>query len=222
MKAIRTGKAVLGKLTKHTISLDLAKEANFSIYGNLPINNGVASSFSASNYIIVPRQFNVQGKTWELGFKIRTGSNVTTIQCLCGSGSSASNADPVSIAIGNSKFRIDELCASTTTTIISNSGVTGSYTVLPNTDYWVRFTFNGSRYELSYSLDGVDFVVDSYVNSTTSIYTQWLALGRQQGKDSEYQFLGSMDLKECYIKINGQLWWKPRLTKEITKYGFIK
>lgn len=177
---------------------------NVTEIGSPKVDNGVVSGFSSANYLKITDSFDVSAaQSWEVVYKIKSGTDITTGQSMCGH-TGSSNYDPFTIDINSSKFQLG-LCKSSSSNLLKDQK--GTYTVLVDTTYWLKLTFNGSRYALSYSLDGVDFIEDVVLESTTKIWTSDLVLGRQQGSSSEYPFLGSIDLNECYIKINGELWW---------------
>ena len=172
--------------------------------GSPIINNGIASGFSSANYLKITDSFDVStAQSWEVVYKIKTGTDITTGQSMCGH-TGSSNYDPFTIDVNSSRFQLG-LCNTSSTNLLKDAK--GTYTVLANTTYWLKLTFDGSRYALSYSSNGVDFIEDVTLESTTKIWTSDLVLGRQQGASSEFPFLGSIDLNESYIKINGEVWW---------------
>ncbi|MBQ9737931.1 MAG: hypothetical protein IJV75_00240 [Alphaproteobacteria bacterium] len=181
---------------------------NFTIAGSLGISareeTCTFNKFSSANYVTLPENFDVSdGSTWEMVYKIRTGDNITTGQSICGHTGSG-NADPVNPCIKSSKFQLTTSKSSSSNIF---SDVYGTATLEANTDYFVKIVFDGSAYILSYSTDGETFIEDIRKESTTPIWASNLAIGRQQGADSEYPWLGSIDLTQSYIKINGELWW---------------
>ena len=180
-------------------------KTNVTEKGSLKIYNGVVSGFSASNYLEVTPSFDVStAQSWEMVYKITTSDKITTGQTICGH-TGSSTADPIAITTNTSKHFALTVSSSTSSSFIS--AVSGTHTMLPNTAYWLKVTFDGVKYVLSYSLDGVNFTEDVVKENTKVPYTSNLVLGRQQGSDSEFPFLGAIDLKECYIKIDGELWW---------------
>lgn len=192
---------------------------NVTEKGSLKIYNGVVSGFSASNYLEVAPSFDVSSaQSWEMVYKITTSDKITTGQTICGH-TGSSTADPIAITTNTSKHFALTVSNSTSSSFIN--AVSGTYTMLPNTTYWLKVTFDGSKYVLSYSLDGVNFTEDVVKENTKVPYTSNLVLGRQQGSDSEFPFLGAIDLKECYIKINGELWWTGTVegTQCVRAYG---
>lgn len=190
---------------------------NVTEKGSLKIYNGLVSGFSSSNYLEVTPSFDVSSaQSWEVMYKIITGTSLSA-QSICGH-TGSSNYDPFTIDINSSKFQLG-LCKTSSSNLLKDQK--GTYTVLTNTVYWLKLTFDGSRYVLSYSLDGVDFIEDVTLESTTKIWTSNLVLGRQQGDASEYPFLGTIDLKDCYIKIDGEIWWTGTVegTQCVRAYG---
>lgn len=178
---------------------------NVTEKGSLKIYNGLVSGFSSSNYLEVTPSFNVSSaQNWEMVYKIITSDKITTGQTVCGH-TGSSTADPIAITTNTSKHFALTVSSSTSSSFIN--AVSGTYTMLPNTAYWLKVTFDGSKYVLSYSLDGINFTEDVVKENTKVPYTSNLVLGRQQGDSSEFPFLGTIDLNECYIKINGELWW---------------
>lgn len=79
-------------------------------------------------------------------------------------------------------------------------------TLSSNTIYWFKLIFDGTKYSCLYSTNGTDFSIARVINSNTTIPKMDLNLGvaRMLG----YPFLGEIDLNECYIKINGHLYWE--------------
>lgn len=185
---------------------DYSNEANVTTVGNRSIVlDGVASNFKAASYLLLPDTFDIAGgKPWEIVTCFETGSDVTTEGNLVGT--NYYRYDPVSLSITSSHF-ILEVCSGTGTTVFEAKG---SYAVQPNTKYWLRAYFNGSEYIVEYSLDGVDYVVDITKASTVSAYSQPLIIGGQAASDNgtvKFPWLGSIYLKECYVKIDGEYWW---------------
>ena len=189
-------------------------EYNFSIFGNLTIDNTtkVVSGFNTRNAIRLNNIFNLSNP-WELQLKFNTPTP-TTRQKLNGCIDSVDYKFPTVEfgRDGNAKFIID----------ISSNGsswdiadATGTYTILSNTDYWIRYGWTGTIYYLDYSLDGETFIRDIEVSSSTAAYQApyYMGIGNDMWSSS-YQapFLGSIDLSQTYIKINNENWWVPGFT----------
>ena len=186
---------------------------NVNKVGSLTDNNGVLSGFSTNNYAIFPNNFQPGTNPWEMVFKVTTGNDVITEQYVCAFQKGSTNETRYATRIyinRSSKFCISITYNGTAWDIVDNTtgGAMGSYTVLPNTTYYIKFQWTGSAYILSYSLDGENYTQDCYVASTTPMYNSctYCPLGAwNSGVIATW--LGSIDLKESYININGQRWW---------------
>ncbi len=188
---------------------------DFNVVGSPTISDdGIVSGFSGSNYLTLPKNFNVSGATWEMVFKIRTGNNITSSQSICGHTGSGT-ADPIELVIKNKKLEVS-LSKSDSSYIVSTQS--GSEIFTTNTDYFVKMVFEGSAYILSYSTDGQSFIEYLRIANSTQIWTSNLAIGRQIGVSSHFPFLGSIYLKHSYIKINDEYWWSGFYPKDVFGY----
>ena len=187
---------------------------NFNVVGSPVIDRGIgyAYGFSVSNIIAVKNILDTN-YPWEIGLKFATSSNVTTRQKLNGSTIGVDYSFPT-IEFGRdgvAKFRMD---VSSNGTSWSIGDVIGTYTLLANTWYWVRFGWDGSEYYLDYSLDGETFTRDITIVNSTAAYqsSNYMGIGNDLfSTTSSYlkPFLGSMDLSGCYIKSNNVVLWTP-------------
>lgn len=197
--------------------------SNVEYVGSVNDNLGILSGFSTTNYVYVGSStttFNPGSNPWEVCIKFTTGSDVTTDQYIIVSGN-ISNYGTVDLNLNSSKFK---LCASSNGTSGNIADhVAGTYIVLANTTYWVKMTFDGSKYVLSYSLDGENFTTDITVtNSTVAIQNRCFILGTDYASSAYVSpFLGSIDLTQCYIKIAGEYWWKGIRQARINNNGHI-
>ena len=185
--------------TPKNVNLELSP-LNVTIIGSPTINNGVVSGLSASNYLRVPSAFNHNNKSWEMVWKLTTGSNVST----SGQFVSSNSNYGITLTVESSRFTLN-LSSNGSSFNIANTR--GTYTVLANTNYWVKVEFNGTSYKLSYSLDGKTYNTDISITSSATLYNN-TTLNIGIGRLISYPFLGSIDLSGCYIKINGSTWWK--------------
>lgn len=183
---------------------------NATEIGNINFNTytGIVSEFNSRNAIRLNSIFDTT-LPWELQLKFNT-SNVTTRQKLNGCVNSVDyNFPTVELGRnGNAKFLIDISSNGSSWDI---SDTTGSYTILPNTDYWIRYGWTGTVYYLDYSLNGEDFVRDIEVMSSVAAYksSYYMGIGNDMwSNSSQAPFLGIIDLSETYIKINDEIWWQ--------------
>ena len=89
------------------------------------------------------------------------------------------------------------------------NGVLSTLTVNANSDYWIKFTWDGAVYKLSVSTDGTSYT--DYItinNSLPPAFNGKLGYGTDTGASYKYPFLGSIDLRNSYVRINGQTWWR--------------
>lgn len=171
------------------------------------------SGFSDSNYLTLLENFDVSdGSTWEKVFKFTTGSDISTAQTIIGC--NVDNRGHV-VQFSSGKFRLF-LSSATSWDIASNT--IGSYTVLADTTYYIKLEFTGSAYNLYYSLDGVDYILDITINNSKPLSQDLMRIGETAG--SGQYLLGSIDLSESYIKVNNELWWS--CFKTSTDYVFTE
>lgn len=175
-------------------------------------NTKIASGFSTRNAIKISKFIDFSN-SWEMNFKITTGSDVTTRQKLNGC---LDNADFLFPTIELSRSGYSQrfmLCISSTGSSWDiTSDAVGTYQIQPNKTYWVRFGWTGSTYYLDYSLNGKDYTRDITVNSSLPVYNsnKYMGIGNDLYTGySQVPFLGEIDLLETYIKSNNNVWWRP-------------
>jgi len=201
------------------ISFTQALTQNFTTQGNPTIINKVASGFSSSNYILPTLPIFTTANSWELGFKITTGSNITDRNQIFQytSGLTEETRYSLDISLNNSHFGFDTTYNGTAFDIDGNSA-TGTYTVLTNTTYWIKMGWTGTEYYLSYSLDGTNYTKDISIQSSTATYSGlqyayigcWIVAWYSSG--NKWQWQGLIDLNECYIKADDNIIWTPYTT----------
>lgn len=194
------GVNIIPLTTQHRSSL-----YNFTVSGRLLIDyNDVARNFTTTNYIVADKTFAPENDdNWEINLKIKTGTDVTTSQAITGSRST--NWDPIYAYVKEGKFYFAPAQGSAYI-----GEVAGTYTVLANTDYWIRLKFSGTEYTLEYSLDGINYVTDITITSSTQVSSGNFALGIQSASSSitaSTPWLGYIDLKSCNILINNNIYW---------------
>jgi len=189
---------------------------NVTVAGTPTFNNGVMSNISASNYAMLPKSFNPGSNNWEFMVKIQTSSSSVNQQFV---GGVKGNIDGLEIGVNaDSKFRY-WLSTNNSSYDISN-GTVGNHIVQPNTVYWVKVSFDGSKYVLSYSLNGSDFIDDIIVTNSSPIYGSEKGFGGDISTKGAL-WTGSIDIANSYIKINDQMWWQGGLGQIRLKKGSI-
>jgi hypothetical protein len=183
---------------------------DFTVVGSPTIaSDGVVSDFTSRNAIAVG-EFRPNSYTWEIASVVTTGSDVSTNCGITGASNNKDNSCPVFGISGNS-WRL----------LLSSNGSSWNIatdikngTVLPNTTYLVKLKFTGSQYLLE-----VDGNVVTTVNSTATIYQGGsLCFGNNlYSSSAKNPFLGSIDLSQSYIKINGKYWWTGFYTEDVIR-----
>lgn len=181
---------------------------NVTAVGSPTINTttGIVSNFTAANYVYPATTVSFSAaaataNTWEEVFKFRT-TTIGAEQSITGGNGGTWVHD---VLIGtNGTFTLRLSSNGTSYDIFAGAG---THVVTANTDYWVKLEFTGTQYILSYSTNGQDFTPDITVNSVVHIEStpdlSYLGVRGNLGGPLS----GSIDLKQCYIRINGVLWW---------------
>ena len=185
-----------------------------TIHNGVTNNNGVLSNFTENNYLWVEKTVPTPITSIEEVIKIHTESLTPSDptydkQCIVAGEKFLGIA---SIHIYNDgKLQIyissNNGVAPATGNDIAN-GVFSDLTVNANTDYWIKFTWDGSIYKLSVSTDGLSYTDYITINNTLPpAFNGKLGYGTDTGASFTRPFLGSIDLKGTYVKINGQKIW---------------
>ena len=174
---------------------------NINITGNVAVNNGIFSGFNSGGvgFISPNKTIPIGLNTWEIVINFTTTGDVTTNQHI-------NTSDPWGVhwAIWNSKFHI---WASSNASSWNLADVYGTYTVLPNTTYWVKIGYDGTNTTLSYSLSGdKDYTVDWTAAGNISSIADTITFGANN--DYTYPFFGTINMNNTYIKLNGAYIWR--------------
>lgn len=141
--------------------------------------------------------------SFEMVFKVKTGSDLSSQQhVFLGHGTLARD---VVIFLYNSRWALQLSSNGNDYDIYNNF----SYeTPLPNTTYWLKLKFLGTRYVLSVSTDGDSFKEIIAVNSSTKVvYNGEHHFGAVYGASVAWYWRGSIDLSGCYVNINENRVW---------------
>lgn len=199
----------------------LALKNNVEVVGSPVVNNGVLSGFSSTTWANLPKAFNPSNKNWEMFYKFKTGT-IGTIQYILNTISVG--YQPFDIRIGeDGKLQVASFINNTSTPLFSIIGTTA---LTPATDYYVKLAYNSvTGYELSLGTSKDNLLIEGTNNTTTAINSGSIpTLGADFNNDGNYfqgAFTGSIDLKECYIKIDNELWWSGATTATKNPNGHI-
>ena len=180
---------------------------NFNIVGSPTITDKVVSGFSSSNYLKLEKTLNNSYNT----FEIKSKFNMTSLN----NGCNIILADPINdrdgIVLGISNVSgIGKLwlglAKNNSWSVYDSIQSVSSFSL--NTDYWIKLIFDGSKYIAYSSVDGENWVIEHTCISSTKVTMNLIGIGLLN-QDNNYRMLGSIDLKETYIKINNASWWTP-------------
>ena len=195
------------------------KHYNIREIGTLTNNDGILSGFSSGNYAKLPNVFSHGSNSWEVQFKVTTGSDVSTQSCICEQQYNG-NYYGLTIYIQSGTLRVR--CGNGSSNFWD---VNTDYSISANTTYWIKAEFNGTQYILSASIDGENWTTASTISSTTIATDNYsMNIGKRNYSGYSYEWLGSIDLNESYIKVNNELWWQGTdvliITDPITEADF--
>lgn len=176
----------------------------YTLVGSPTISNGVLSGITGSKYVKVPEPFLPGNSPWEIVFKVTTPSSwsqqrffgsSTNYYRTVGGEFSASGVFGVGLTSGGSTWDI-----------AWKNFTTACQT---NTTYWIRLRFTGTQYTGELSTDGIDYNLEFTHDSTKILYqadTSIMCIGYMGSETGKY-FKGTVDLNECYIKIDDTVFW---------------
>ena len=182
------------------------KNCGYTIVGSPTINNGVASGFSSDDYILLP---SVPTKSIsELIIKIKLnsfalGQNVYTnflrgpssFQGYTYCGTNAFNYTGFNIA-GLGDLRIN-------------------HNLQSDTDYWIKYTNDGTNCTAWWSEDGVNYTVGN-IKESSLITDNNSGTIRVGSRSDRLAFPGNIDLNNTYIKVNDVTWFNGKETANTT------
>ena len=181
------------------------KQYNVGFIGNLTNNNGVLSGLSGESCAVLNNTSQIpQGAEWEVNICATTGPDVSGWYGII---TPFTDQHGMRIDINNSHFEFLFGDKNNGWYNVSAGYIASSYTVLPNTKYYLRAKCEVQdnsqlNYSFSYSLDGENYeVLLSYGNKTNQIPLDGYWLGAELAG-------GSIDLNECYIKLKGAVVWR--------------
>ena len=158
----------------------------YTVVGSPTITDGVVSGFSADDYLELSNSFSNQ-QPFEIILKLKFSSSPATQYILSGNGFYVYLSDTRKISC-QAQVSGGWIYAGTNDAL--------SY----DTDYWVKFVYDGTGLSCSYSTDGVSYTEGLSAQSQLTSHN----LSFKVGSRSSYQsFGGSLDLNATSIKVNG-------------------
>ena len=165
-----------------------------TIKGTLTENDGVFSGFSASNYLQLQQNLDTS-KPFEIVVKFTTDTLSLNNSILYES----SYGFFIRMKYSSGRKIYIDLSHSTDRDVADNVG--GQIALQNDTTYWLKFSFDLSKYVVSLSTDGINYTEDIVVNSTLTLKNSGhIDIGSREGTNTYVQ--GSIDLNRSYIKID--------------------
>lgn len=171
-------------------------EVNYTVVGNPTIVDGVASGFTANDYLeIAP---SIDAKTIdECVFKFNVPS------------SALGQNRYMNICFGLFSLYVYSGASELLYSSFNFAGLGNlrfNKNFLTDKDYWVKYTNDGTNCIAWWSEDGVNYIQgDSQLTSSLNGLVYLLRIGGRG--DTERVFDGYIDLNETYIKVNDQVWF---------------
>ena len=171
----------------------------YSIVGAPTIINNVVSDFSGRNYIQSASTF--PGST-ATSLEFATKFNISSFASASTIVSSTSSTIPFHLAIIDSKFKFYPGR--------ENIYKVGNFVLSANTDYWIKLFWNSTNgWKLQYSTDGINYITDfeNYNPSNSAPKDNYIVIGRNYPNGGQEGLLGTLNLNNTYITVNGQPWF---------------
>ena len=182
------------------------EKQNFTNIGGVSISNKVASGFSTTKYLDM-QNMPVDISSMEIVFKIRTPSSYPSNHQVI-LGQRKENHKTPQLEISNSSgvvgIYVTERGTAPWISVSTSSGLA------TNTNYWIKFTWDGTNIELLTSTDGSTYESAGTAACSNVNWSEVCFIGRDE--DNNSIFTGSIDLSGSYIKINDKMWWTPYST----------
>lgn len=175
---------------------------NFTIAGSPTIIDGIASGFSSSAYLTSKIKFTPGDDTWEYGVEFTTGS-ISEAQGVIGCLGTSDSCTP--FYIDSPGKLICYLSSNGVSWDIANASEIMSLSA--NTTYKMKAEFTGTEYNW-YLYENDSWTLKHTISSTSKVFGGlYPIIGNNRGSNNPFR--GSVNLNECYIKINGFIWWTP-------------
>lgn len=185
---------------------------NINKIGNFDIGDGIVSNFYRDHYLTVtlPNYSSGSVNSFEILMKVHTPTNNTNNARILNSTDSYDN-----LALDLGTVPGFNFCGDTI-------GFGSQFDA--DIDLWVKVQFDGTNLSLHHSLNGVDYIQDnskSWSKSNVWFTSNTYSLGlRSYDFVNVCFFNGTIDLNECYVKINDKIinFGENTLQKQYTGY----
>lgn len=190
-----------------TVIEDAEDVANYTIVGSPTVANKIASGFSVTSYLLAyGASEHSSVNSMEMVFHFTTGSSTwSSVSERAMNPYDATTGDSTTAPFIEVASNI-QLVFYNGSTYTSIKAVTGTTS---NTEYWVKWESNGTTVSGYYSTDGATWNLTETKTFSPYFNTTGMAIGARRNSGTPItNFTGSVNLNDCYIKINGADWWK--------------
>ena len=170
-----------------------------SVVGSPTIADGVVSGFSGSSYVQSSTTF--PGST-TTSLEFSTKFNISSFASTSTIASSTTSTIPFHLAVRDNKFRLypgrEDIYK------------VGDFVLSENVDYYIKLFWDSvNGWKLQYSTNGINYTTDfeNYNPSDSTPKNNYIVLGRNYVNGGQEGLLGSIDLNNTYIKVNGETWF---------------
>lgn len=170
---------------------------NVTIFGQPIIQESQISGFTAQNYVQFPFVVDFAGRYWQLDCSITTGADVSQQHNVFDSNFG------LAFAFSGGKF---VLAMSSNGTSWNLGATSGTHTILANTTYYIRISWDGATYKLAYSTDKESYIDDIVVASAESLYPRQIVIGKDLA--NLHIFNGSINMSDAHLSISGKIVWE--------------
>lgn len=194
--ALKADKTEVEAVKERVDEIEAYKFPNVTIFGTPQISNGQMSGFSNVNYAQFPFLVDFKGQRFEINMCFTTGENVTEQQNIIDS------QFGLAMAVRNGKFVIAMSSNGTSWDMGEHVGIVS---VSPMATYYVKLTWDGSAYDLLYSVDKKTYSTDIHYVDSKTLFPRRIVIGK--GVDDTHIFGGSINLNYCSLSIVGHEVW---------------
>ncbi len=191
---------------------------NAATVGSPTVSNGVASGFSSSNFLINPSLIFTTSQLIETVICFSC-TDTNSDQSIVHNWASDGLTNLIEFGVGNGYIRCYNF---------NNSTHSNLFSIQPNVKYWVKQITNNNVKSYSYSIDGINYISSPITSSVVKVNDKLAQTGLTLGCNTPYYGApftsGSIDLKQCYIKVNDVEIWHGTFAEESTSsdYDFYK
>jgi len=186
------------------ISITDKYTVNGTIVGNPTISSDcILSGITMNSYLIGPTNPSLPITSFEFGAKFTTSSsNPGRYQAIFGQ--TTQNKLTPQMAL-NGAFILQIPCTADGENWVT---VESGYALSYNTTYWAKAIWDGSNWTAYLSTDGTSYSELGSLPLSAVYWVEPMAIGYDYNTSHGNVFNGSIDLKECYVKVNGEEYWR--------------